>query len=335
MRGKKDKILVLVMSCNLPQYKEREEDIRATWAKDILDKKYENIDLWFFTSGEHDMIDVSNHKIYTKCSDLRDRTFQKLMKTIYNVEANNIEYDWILRVNTSTYINIELVDKIIQYSPSEEWIYAGTMFCQPWILDKMPFLSGEYFIVSKALVGVLKKFYQVNKAYFDKMENDPRTDTKWVCDDGWVTTCFAKAYKAEDDIFELSKRIHATGLVFYTKDWIPADNGLADPECKEIAWCPATCFKSVFKGDPDLDKDPIHKLLDKNKLYAIHKIVQKYSPEDLDEWYKWYILNVYDKWCYPYSHVVETKDEKRNMYYRITKREMMKWYSDYKKHKRI
>ena len=35
MNGKKEKILVLVMSCNLPQYKQKEEDIKKTWAKDI------------------------------------------------------------------------------------------------------------------------------------------------------------------------------------------------------------------------------------------------------------------------------------------------------------
>jgi hypothetical protein len=335
MRGKKDKILVLVMSCNLPQYKEKEEDIRQTWGKDILEKKYDNIDLWFFTAGEHDMIDVEKHKIYTKCSDLRDRTFQKLMKTIYNVEANRIEYDWILRVNTSTYINIELIDKILQHSPSEEWIYAGTMFCQPWILNKMPFLSGEYLIISRAHVEVLKKFYKTNKAYFDKLENDPRTNTKWVCDDGWITTCFAKAYKAESDFFELSKRVHAAGIAFWTRDILPDDQGNADPECKEIAWSPATCFKTMLEEDPDLDKNPIHQKLDHNKLYGIHRIVQRYKPEDLEEWYKWYILNVYDKWCYPYDHIVKSQKTKRAMYYRITKRQMVKWYNDYKKHKKI
>ena len=329
MKGNKDKILVLVMSCNRPQYTEKEEDIKNTWGKDVLDGKYDNIDLWFFTSGQEDHIDKENHKIYTKCSDLRDRTFQKLMKTIYNVEKAGIEFDWILRVNTSTYINIELVDKIVQYSPNDEFIYSGTIFCQPWILNKMPFLSGEYLIIPKKHVQILKKFYETNKDYFDKLENDPRTDTKWVCDDGWITTCVSKAYKADKDFWNMSRNIHATGICFYNENVVPDPEGENIETCREIAMVPGTCYKTVFDKDPDLDKNPVHQELDKIKLYAIHEICKKYKPEDLDEWYKWYILNVYDKWCYPYDHVVKTQNQKRDMSYRITKREVVKWYNQY------
>ena len=329
MKGKKDKILVLVMSCNRPQYLEKEQVVRDTWGKDVLDKKYDNIDLWFFTSGEEDKVDRENHKIFTKCSDLRDRTFQKLMKTLYIVEKENLEYDWILRVNTSTYINIELVDKILQHSPSDEYMYSGTMFCQPWILNKLPFLSGEYLVLSKKYIQILKKFYETNKAYFDKLENDPRTDTKWVCDDGWITTCMSKVYKADKDFWNYSKVVHSTGICFYNKNMIPDPDGDNQDDCREIAWCPGICYKTCFEGDPDLDIDPIHQDLDISKARVIHEICERYKPVDIDEWYKWYILNVYDKWCYPYEHVVASQSQKRDMSKRITKREMFKWYQRY------
>lgn len=333
----KEKILVLVMSCNLPQYKQREEDIRNTWGKDILEKKHENIDLWFFTSGEHDMIDMYNHKLYTKCNDLRDRTFQKLMKTIYNAEANGLEYDWILRVNISTYINIELIDMIVQHSPSDEFLYAGTLFSQPWILNRLPFLSGEYLLLSKKNIEYLKKFYTVNKEYFDKLEADPRTDTKWVCDDGWITTCFDKVYKADKDVWEYGKRIHSLGLLMYN------DDRLTIPDTRDykqksgicmMSSIPGISFKTMVDGDPDLDKDPIHESSDRDKLYKIHETVTENKVRDLTLWYKWYVLNVYDQWCYPYKHVVDTRDKKRSMSERITKRQMMKEYRDYKRSKK-
>lgn len=337
MNGKKEKILVLVMSCNLPQYKQKEEDIKKTWAKDILDKKYDNIDLWFFTAGNYDMLDVEGHKIYTDCNDHRDRTFQKLMKTINNVEANNLEYDWILRVNISTYINIELIDMIVQYSPSKEFLYAGTLFSQPWILNRLPFLSGEYLLLSKDSIELMKRFYNVNKEYFDKLENDPRTDTKWVCDDGWITTCFNKVYKAEKDAWEYGKRIHSLGLLMYN------DEDIHIPDTKDyknktgicmLSSVPGINYKTMIDGDPNLDVNPIHDEVDRKKLYRIHEIVQENKVKDLSLWYKWYILNVYDQWCYPYKHIVETKDKKRSMSERISRRQMMKEYRDFKRTKK-
>ena len=329
MRGTKDKILVLVMSCNLPEYKQKEEDIRNTWAKGILEKKYHNIDLWFFTSGEHDMIDVSKHKIFTKCSDLRDRTFQKVMKTINIVDANGFEYDWILRVNTTTYINIELIDKIIQHAPNPEYAYSGTLFCQPWILDKLPFLSGEYVILSKKNVGLLKAFYQVNKEYFDKLEQDARTKTQWICDDGWMTTCFVKTYKAQKDSWEYTKRIHSTGLLFCNYGTIPDDIR------ERIPVIPGICFKTVHEipGREKFLRPEEQYKLDHEQIYKIHEIVEagKVPQEIIDEWYKWYILNVYDKWCYSNEHIIESQKVKRDFSKRITKRAMVKWYNDQKK----
>ena len=41
------KAVILVMSCEQERYKNEEEIIRKTWAKDILDNKYENLKLLF------------------------------------------------------------------------------------------------------------------------------------------------------------------------------------------------------------------------------------------------------------------------------------------------
>jgi len=330
MRGNKDRILILVMLCNLPQYKEREEDIRETWAKEALDGKWPNIEVWFFTSGEENRIDVDSHKIYVKAHDWRDRTFQKLMKAIFMINPES--YDWIVRVNTSTYLNVNLIDKILQHSPSEEFLYSGTMFCQPWMMDRLPFLSGEYLIFHKTQVDVLKKFYRTNQAFFDKLEDDPRNDTNGVCDDGWITKCFSLRWKAERDPWEYSKRTHALGLVY------ECNEKLSDDPKIDYAKIPGICFKTMTEEDDkvNLDKNPIHDKADISKLYEIDEICKTapVSGQILDEWYKWYILNVYDKLCYPYDHIVESQRRKRDMSKAITKREMFQQYKDYKKFKK-
>jgi len=330
MRGNKDRILILVMLCNLPQYKEREEDIRETWAKETLEGKYSNIEVWFFTSGEENKIDVENHKIYVRANDGRDRTFQKLMKTLFLINPKS--YDWIVRVNVSTYLNVNLIDKILQHSPSEEFLYAGTLFSQPWILDKMPFLSGEYMIFHKTQVDILKKFYKANQDFFDKLEEDPRTDTNGICDDGWITKCFSMVWKAEKDIWEYSKRIHSLGLLY------ECDKVLSKEPKIDYNKIPGICFKTMTQEDDkvNLDKNPIHSKEDISKLYEIDYQCKTapISGDILDEWYKWYVLNVYDKLCYPYDHVLESQKHKRDISKAITKREMIQWYKDYKKFKK-
>lgn len=42
------KCLILCMGCNDPYYLQEWEDTKLTWAKDILDGKYPDIDIIFF-----------------------------------------------------------------------------------------------------------------------------------------------------------------------------------------------------------------------------------------------------------------------------------------------
>ena len=54
------KAVVLVMSCEQERYKNEEEIIRKTWAKDILYDKYENLKLLFYRGGSDDIKEYNN-----------------------------------------------------------------------------------------------------------------------------------------------------------------------------------------------------------------------------------------------------------------------------------
>lgn len=305
------------MLCNLPQYKEKEELIRQTWAKPVLDKEIEGVDLYFFTSGDENKIDNDNHKIYVKASDLRDRTFQKVMKTIELVNENNIEYDYIVRVNVSTYLNVRLLREVIQNSPESSYLYSGTVFMQPWICNKLPFMSGEYLVLSKANIDIALDFYHKNIDHFNKLENDPRTDTKWVCDDGWFTIAYSKFYQGN-----YLNNLHSLGLVFLNGK---SSEGLKYE--KEIRTWPAICYKTCsLNEDIDLDRYPVYDEEDKAKLLMIHEYVQKNEINDLRSWYINYIIDIYDSACYSYQSVVKTQKGKRIFEERINKHQLVDNY---------
>ena len=105
------RILILVMSCNDNFFIQEEEHIKNTWAKPIIDGKYENIDFLIYRSGPEERIDYDNHIIYIDCEDDLDNTFKK---TCYALNLICNKYDYVFRTNTSTFVNVELLNAFVQ-----------------------------------------------------------------------------------------------------------------------------------------------------------------------------------------------------------------------------
>lgn len=70
------------MGCNDPYYLQEWEDVKSTWAKDILEGKYPDIDIIMYTSSETDeyAYDNENHVLYVAANDSLVGTLEKLLK---------------------------------------------------------------------------------------------------------------------------------------------------------------------------------------------------------------------------------------------------------------
>lgn len=82
-----------------------------TWASDILEGSYPNIDFYVYTSTsqEKPYIDYESHKIYVPSQDTLFGTWQKTLKAFKVIQQEDFpfnDYDYILRTNTSTFINV-------------------------------------------------------------------------------------------------------------------------------------------------------------------------------------------------------------------------------------
>ena len=114
---KKDKkILILSMSCNNPYFKSLLSVVKDTWAKSIINKEYENVEWFAYTSCDkkHPVpeIDYNDHIIYVDAKDDLYSTYDKTQKA-YNMIKKHIDFDFVVRTNTSVYLNIDnLISKI-------------------------------------------------------------------------------------------------------------------------------------------------------------------------------------------------------------------------------
>lgn len=118
------------MSCNLPYHNKQENIVKDTWGKNIIAHKYNNVDLYFYKScnNEHNKEKIDGNYIYVNTNDNWYNTYQKTLRALQLIEENNIKYDFILRTNCSTYINIDLVLYFINFLIKKQYtqyIFTG------------------------------------------------------------------------------------------------------------------------------------------------------------------------------------------------------------------
>lgn len=154
------KILILVMSCQDEFFRNQVNTIKEMWAKPILEGKYPNIDFIAYEGGydKHEY-DKENHILKVRCEDDLDNTYKKTYYA-FSLINNNIEYDYIFRTNTSTYVNVDLLNKFIQSLEDDNVVYSSELYSL--VESNVPYPlylygRGNGLILSKNVVNILLK----------------------------------------------------------------------------------------------------------------------------------------------------------------------------------
>lgn len=156
------KLLITVMSCDKEFFSNQEELIKQTWAKDIIDGKYPNIDIVFYMGCpviNETYFDNDLKTIVLKCEDGLDNTFKKTIRAFEYID-NNYEYDYIFRTNTSTYVNVQLLNEFIQSITDDNVLYGSEIYSLSESTCPYPlclFARGNSIILSKKHIGILLK----------------------------------------------------------------------------------------------------------------------------------------------------------------------------------
>ena len=302
--SKRKKILILIMTCNFPNYRFKEQIIRDTWFKDV--EKYEDIvDCYFFTSSALDnlKIDKDEKIIYVPIQDYRDRTFNKFMETVYLIDnALKLEYDYLLRLNISTYPNLKLISEYIQTIDNEQSMFCGTICNSPgWMRpNQLLFTQGEFLLFSKWNLDRLKEYYAYNKRNFDMINADPIYANRYYNDDGWVTHILYAYYTNSEntDIQDYFNNIHSLGLIHeYAEKCRQDSEDYKNVLCINYKTCEYSDLDNLIKNTGDLDSNNDQYTLD--KLLFIHKAISELNsdPDYIQESIK-YINEHIDTQCY-------------------------------------
>lgn len=276
--SERKKLLILIMSCNLENYKHKEQIIRDTWFKDI--GKYPDIvGAYFFTSSAIDnrKIDEENKIIYVPVQDFRDRTFNKFMESLLLLDSENIEYDYILRLNISTYPNLKLICEYIQTLKQDENLYCGSLCNSPWYNPlELPFAQGEFFIFTKPILKILKDYYFYNKINFDNINNLGSYTNNYLNDDGWVTHIMHRYFTYNksnmDDYFNA---LHSLGII-HEYDTIYKYKDLYNTVlCINYKTCPSLNPSPLMMDS----KDRYDKVTEK-KIHDIHNAITELNKTD-------------------------------------------------------
>lgn len=105
------KFLILSMSCNNEFYELSRLVTHDTWARDVIEGKYPDYGFFSYTTSNNGKDYIEDNVIYLNCSDNIGSTYTKTIKCFDFLRKNNITFDYIIRTNTSNFINVDFFDK--------------------------------------------------------------------------------------------------------------------------------------------------------------------------------------------------------------------------------
>lgn len=163
-KGKMKKIVILVMTCNIPFFREEEKVLRTkSFGKSVMSGEYPGVEYWAYTAS-HDSqthIDWDNHMLYVPVDDSLEGTYEKTRQALLLLDEIGVGYDYVMRMNTSTYLNVGLLRCFVDGIPeNDSRLYGETVGCLrlPYEKDIFRYFSirGNAMLIPRFWCDVLK-----------------------------------------------------------------------------------------------------------------------------------------------------------------------------------
>lgn len=156
-----NKILVLILGCNKEPYVSIQRAQLETW---ISLKQKEDIEVFHYIGDSSDNYN-DDKTIYLNTPDMIENVSLKTLLAFKYVLENGFNFTHIYRTNSSSYLNLKLLNEYIKDKPRTNFL-AGPSGYDPNF--KIKFVSGAGFIISKDLVQLLtNNLQQINMRTLD------------------------------------------------------------------------------------------------------------------------------------------------------------------------
>lgn len=149
-----NKVLVLILGCCNEPYTTIQKTQLDTW---ISKKNIEDIEVFHYI-GNSNINYNNNNTIYLNCDDTLNNVCLKTLLAFKYILDNNFNFTHIYRTNSSSYINLNLLNKYIKTISNNNFLGGPS-----GITAHIKFVSGSGFIISKDLVKLLvDNIYNIN-----------------------------------------------------------------------------------------------------------------------------------------------------------------------------
>ena len=145
------KIVILILSSNTYPSKRNKKAIQKTWAN----QNYPNTDIYFYSAGTKTR--VVDRDLIVKDSGTAQDIGKKTLSAFDWVDKN-LEYDFIFRTNTSSYVQVKnLVEYIENISQNTDYTYKGIVQEREYenVSKNYKFVSGAGILLDKNTVKAL------------------------------------------------------------------------------------------------------------------------------------------------------------------------------------
>lgn len=115
------RILIVIMSCNQEHFINEEQICKNTYLSRLPD----NID-YIIYRGASDKLSFDKHLLKLNVEDDLFNTYRKTYLAL-NYIHNNFEYDYVFRTNTSTYVNVDLLNSFVQSLEDDNIVWTSEL----------------------------------------------------------------------------------------------------------------------------------------------------------------------------------------------------------------
>jgi len=171
----KNKILILLMSCDQPLYEQEEQACRDTFLKDA---EGAGLSYYFYKGTFAEVtIDQENHMMTFPCPDGLGGTSRKTVLALSEALRMD-DWDYVIKTNVSTWLDIpKIVKAADRWEGREDRNIYGAKFLANDASKNVPFPRGNFVILSRFLVqGIVEWAPKLMS-----VEGMPKTDDTLLC----------------------------------------------------------------------------------------------------------------------------------------------------------
>ena len=161
------RVVILSMFCSKSGYVHEKNAVEATWGQKAIKAGFKHI---FYREALKDSeLGLHGNVLCVKCGKNRQDTYDKTVLAMKYVEEN-LQYDVVVKTNVSTYVNIDILEQLLEYKESygKNLIYGNRLR----LLSQLMYVRGDFTVLDRPICQQMINNYEETKTVFPNGGSD-------------------------------------------------------------------------------------------------------------------------------------------------------------------